>query len=191
MGQYAMSATSGVVGYSPDAAGNVNFDAGLPNPDGGPCSLVEVTATDFSFDAILTRDSASEVAWITLNTYSREGTFDGQVLSSETSATRVFAACGECTTRLVETISVAVLSRSQNEATSAQCPADPLVDGGVPFNPDAGIVAPGQTSQGYDAVRLCGELTTTVVAVGLSDGGACDRPCGGCTVRHHLRGDRR
>lgn len=200
MGQYAMTASQGSVGYLDDAGQLI--DAGLP-PDAGPdggvvdagpppprCTLVEVTGADFSFDAILTRDSASQTAWMTLNTYSREGTFDGQVLTTTAEANRVFAACSKCSTRVVETISVAVLSRSQIEAAGGLCPENPL-DGGVPFDPDAGIVAPSSTQQGYDGVRLCGELTTTVIALGIADGEECDAECGGCTVRYRLRGDRR
>ena len=92
---------------------------------------------------------------------------------------------------MVETITVAVLSRSQNDALGGgPCPGNAL-DGGVVPNPDAGIFGPGQTTQGYDAVRLCGELTTLVVADGLVDGGACEARCGGCTVHYQLRGDRR
>lgn len=189
MGQYAMSATGGEIGFVYDAG---EVDAGL---DGGAveiptCQLEEVTAADFDFTAVLTRDGASARAWVTLNGYTREGTFDGQVLTSTAEASRVFVACAKCSTRVVETLSVAVLSRSQNGALGGQCPGDAL-DGGVGADPDAGILAPGLTSQGYDAVRLCGELTTLVVADGLSDGGACDPKCGGCTVSYQLRGERR
>lgn len=186
MGSYAMSATSGTQRHA-DGGG---IDAGLLVDGGFECPLVEVTGADFTFDAILTRESTSSRAWITLAGYSREGTFDGQVLTSQAEASRVFAACAECSTRVVETISVALLSRSQNEALGGVCPADAL-DGGVVVDADAGIVGPGQTAQGFDSVRLCGELTTAVVALGLVDGGECDPLCGGCVVHYQLRGDRR
>lgn len=180
MGQYAITATGGAP----------------PLPDGGlgrppECAeLTEVTGADFSFEAVLTRQSTSNRAFVTLNGYSREGTFDGQVLTSAAEANRVFEACGKCSTRVVETISVAVLSISQNGAAGGACPENPL-DGGVVVTPDAGVFPPGQTLQGYDAVRVCGELTTEVVALGLADGGACEPQCGGCIVRYSLRGDRR
>ncbi len=169
MGQYAMTA-SGAVREA--------------------CALDEVNGADFTFNTTLTRDSASQTAWVTLNGYSREGTFDGQVVSSQAEATRVFVKCAKCSTRVVETISVSVLSRSQNEAANRVCPENPL-DGGVITKLDAGIVPPGLTTQGYDAVRLCGELTTTVVALGIADGGACEPECSGCAVRYQLRGERR
>lgn len=184
MGTYAMSATGGVRGFLGDAG------AGEPDAGAPTCELVEITADDFTFDAVLTRDSTSERAWVTLNGYSSEGTFDGQVLTRQTEASRVFAACSKCSTRVVETMTVAVLSRSQIEAAGGQCPAHAL-DGGVAAPDDAGITGPRQTPQGYDAVRLCGELTTLVVADGLGDGGACDPMCGGCTVGYQLRGERR
>ena len=183
MGQYEITATGGLRGYLPD--GGTYADGGVRE-----CELVDLSAGDFTFNATLTRQSTSDRAWMTLNGYSRPGTFDGQVLATTASANRVFAACSECSTRVEETIAVAVLSRSQNEALSGQCPEN-ATTGGVPVDPDAGIVTPAQTGQSYDAVRLCGELTTVVVAVGRIDGGACDVGCGGCTVRYQLRGDRR
>lgn len=168
MGQYAVTATGGV----------------------RTCELAEVTGADFSFDLTLTRESSSAQAWITLNGYSRQGTFDGQVVTSQAQANRVFVACAKCSTRVVESITLAVLSSSQDEAAGRQCPESAL-DGGLVVDLDAGVVPPGQTTQGYDAVRLCGELTTTVVAAGLVDGGACEPQCDGCTVRYQLRGERR
>lgn len=195
MGTYAMFASSGQRGFLFDAgvAGDAGDSADAGDAGAPPipqCELIEVTAADFEFSAVLTRESTSDRAWLTLNGYSRESTFDGQLLSSQAEANRVFEACATCTTRVVETIDVAVLSRSQNEAAGGVCPENAL-DGGVVVKPDAGIVAPAQTAQGYDAVLLCGELRTTVVALGLPDGGACDRQCGGCTVRYQLRGERR
>lgn len=180
LGLYAMSATGGAP----------------PTPDGGlgrppECvELTEVTGADFAFDAVLTRESTSDRAFVTLNGYSRDGTFDGQVLVSTAEANRVFEACSDCATKVVETISVAVLSISQDQAAGGICPENPL-DGGVGAFPDAGVFAPGQNAQGYDAVRVCGELTTEVVALGLADGGACKAECSRCIVRYQLRGDRR
>lgn len=185
MGQYAMTASQGVKSFLPDGGPVFTEDGGLVE-----CELVEVTGDSFSFDAILSHESTSQRAWVTLNTYSREGTFDGQVLTSTAEANRVFAACAPCSTRLVETISVAVLSRSQAEAALGQCPEQAL-DGGVIVDADAGLVAPGDTPLGYDGVRLCGELTTRVVALGTVDGGPCDPICDGCSVHYQLRGDRR
>lgn len=193
MGEYAITGSQPVVGYVTDAGPMFGEDGGvLPPPQ---CQLSEIigdggTRDDLSFNAVLTRDSSSDTAWVTLSGYSREGTFDGQVLTSTAEANRVFGQCSKCSTRLVETISVAVLSPSQFTATGGQCPEHSL-DGGVPVNPDAGILLPGQTAQGFDGVRLCGELTTRVVALGLVDGGACDAICDGCTMHYQLRGDRR
>ena len=180
MGQYAITATGGAPALP---------DGGLGRPP--ECvELTEVTGADFSFEAVLTRQSTSDRAFVTLSGYSREGTFDGQVLTASAEANRVFEACGKCSTRVVETISVAVLSISQNGAAGGACPENPL-DGGLVVNPDAGVFPPGQTLQGYDAVRLSGELMTTVVALGIADGGACETECSGCAVRYQLSGERR
>ncbi len=156
----------------------------------GACELSEVNTNDFGFEATLTRESTSSRAWVTLVGYSREGTFDGQYFSSTGEANRIFAACSECKTRLVETLTVAMLSRSQSDAVGGQCPPNAL-DGGVPLPNDAGVTGPQETAQGFDAVRLCGELTTVVVADGLPDGGPCEAKCSGCPVRYQLRGERR
>lgn len=179
MGQYSLSATQGVRGYY-----------GVPDVEGGArCELEEITGADFDFEATLTRDSASEQAWVILNGYAREATFDGLILNSQAEASRIFSRCTTCPTHVVETMTVAVLSRSQ--AGAGECPEGAL-DGGVPMpDADAGIRGPQQTSSGFDAVRLCGELSTQVVADVLADGGACEPQCAGCTVRYQLRGERR
>lgn len=155
------------------------------------CALEEVSGGDFFFDATLTRTSGSAEAFLTLASYSRAATWDGQVFTSEASARRVFAACGACSTRVEERFEVAVLSRSQGEALGHRCPPDAL-DGGVPApDADAGLLLPRATALGFDAVRLCGALTTRVVAEGTVDGGACEPQCGACTVRWRLTGERR
>lgn len=159
-------------------------------PERAACGLEEVTGTELAFEATLSRESTSERAWVTLAGYSREATFDGQVLTSNTAASRVFSACGDCQTRIVERITVAVLSRSQTDLLGAECPLD-VLDGGIPRGTDGGVTLPKQTERGFDAVRLCGELTTEVVSDGLADGGACPAACSGCQVHYQLRGDRR
>ncbi|MFZ5443841.1 MAG: hypothetical protein ACOZQL_27805 [Myxococcota bacterium] len=169
MGTWAMTATNGVLVCELPEFG-----------DGG----------DFSFTATLTADSASTAAWLTLSGYSRAASFDGQVFSSVGEASRVFADCSDCTTKVVETLTVAVLSRSQSEALGGGCPDDAL-DGGVPAPNDAGITGPRQTEQGFDAVRLCGVLATELIAVPRTDGGTCAAKCSACTTQFQLRGDRR
>ncbi len=155
------------------------------------CELDEVSADDFEFDAALSRFVATNQAFVTLDGYSRAASFDGQVVTSVATAARVFGACGGCNTRVIERLEVAVLSRSQAAALGGECPAEPL-DGGVPApSPDAGVSLPGPTSEGYDAVRVCGELESRVVADGTADGGACAPQCGSCTVKFRLNGARR
>lgn len=155
------------------------------------CDVDEVSGDAFSFDMVLTRDPDSDVAWLTINGYTRTATFDGQYFSSEGEAARIFTACSQCSTRLVETMNFAVLSRSQLTALGNACPLEPL-DGGVPLpDEDAGITAPARTEQGYDGVRLCGELVSTIRSVDTADGGECSSVCSGCTVRYQLQGGRR
>lgn len=152
------------------------------------CQLDDVTPTELAFDATLSREPQSQVAYLSLGRYTRDATFDGQIFTSRGEASRTFSACGNCATRLIEVFSVAVLSRSQSEALRQQCP--PL-DGGIPPPDDAGVLLPMQTPVGFDAVRLCGELRTWVEAQGLPDGGPCEAVCSQCQVRYQVVGDRR
>lgn len=155
------------------------------------CELEEMGAADFGFDVALSRFVATGQAFVTLDGVSRSADFDGQVVRSVATASRVFGACRGCNTRLIERLEVAVLSRSQAAAVGGDCPAEPL-DGGVPApSADGGVSLPGPTSEGYDAVRVCGELETRVVADGTADGGACEPRCGACTVKFRLNGARR
>lgn len=155
------------------------------------CELDEMSAADFEFDLALSRFVATNQAFVTLDGTSRAADFDGQVVRSVATASRVFGACRGCNTRLIERLEVAVLSRSQAMAAGGDCPAQPL-DGGVPApGADGGVALPGPTSEGYDAVRVCGELETRVVADGTADGGACEPQCGACTVKFRLNGARR
>lgn len=176
MGTWAMTATVANRGPACELAEL------QPQTDGG--------VTDFSFRGVLTRQSTTTEAWLTLAGYSREGTFDGQYFATSSEADRVFSDrdCSECQTKLVEDIYVAVLSRTQAEALGGRCPD--VIDGGVPV-PDGGVLPPGQTMQGFDAVRLCGSLTTSVVGTGTADGGACAPKCSGCLIEYQLRGERR
>lgn len=154
------------------------------------CELAELKGEAFGFDVVLSRDPDTNGAWVTLNNYTRTATFDGQYFSAVGEAPRVFTGCEACRTQLVEAMDFAVLSRSQFAAAGGVCPAAPL-DGGVPMPDDAGVTAPGRNADGYDGVRLCGELSTTVRSLGLEDGGACEARCDGCVVRYQLQGSRR
>jgi hypothetical protein len=91
---------------------------------------------------------------------------------------------------LVETITLALLSRSQADAVSLNCPADPLGSGTPLPDADAGITAPANTGDGFDAILACGTLTTVLIATG-QDGGACAAACLGCGSSYVLSGARK
>lgn len=153
------------------------------------CELSDVPATGFGFTGTFTRDSASTQAWFRLNNVVREGEFDGQVFRVGYAARRVFtdARCGGCSTELSEVLTVAILSKSQNDAAGDGCPDSPL-DGGVPQG--AGVTPPGPVANGFDAVRACGELENAVLATPL-EGEACAPECGQCALRYRVNGARR
>jgi hypothetical protein len=142
-------------------------------PDGG-----------FPFGGTFSRTQGQSQAWFTLGERSQEATFDGQLFSSTRTAARSFLDC-ECDeqVQLVETLSVALVSRSQNRVLEGGCPERPL-DGGMPgADPDAGVFLPSSTEKGFDAVRACGELVDQLVP-----GPGCR--CVGCTLRYTVQGDR-
>ena len=154
------------------------------------------------FTGRFSRNHDGSAAWLTLGVISRPATFDGQVIDSTVSAVRRFTSprqpdgglvplsdggiclCGQ-KTQLVETLRVALLSTSQFAAAQGSCPPNPL-DGGVPA-PDGGVLAPGTTDAGFDALAACGELTDLMVP---GDDAQCPE-CAGCRMRYQVDGIRR
>lgn len=131
------------------------------------CALAEVTeeSAEFEFEATFSETAETSEAWVTMNsglsTAPPPGSWDGQYFRSTAEAPRVFPSqCSDCQMALEETIAVALLSRSQSEASGNQCPEAPL-DGGLPAE-DAGALPPRQRPLGFDGVRACGELWTSV-----------------------------
>lgn len=159
--------------------GNFTFTA---TPVSNDCPFISVPDGGFTFDAILSHDPSSTKAGMLVANVERDAGFDGQYFVSLQSASRQFSDCGpNCDkTRIDETIRIALLSRTQDEALSHNCPPNPL-DGGVPA-PDGGVVLPGPIPGGFDAVRACGEMVDAVVP----DGGACT--CAACTMVFQLEG---
>jgi hypothetical protein len=160
------------------------------------CSLSDGGADDagfllspasFDFEATFSQQRDSGAAFMTITGSSRSATFDGQVLSSTASATRTFSVCAGCTTVVVETVTVSLLSRSQGEVSASVCPDHPL-DGGTPAPDDAGVTRPGLIDTGFDAVLACGELHTHLE---VADGGSCPDVCRACTTSFSLQGGRK
>lgn len=167
-------------------------DAG--QPEFKACDFSEFSDT-FSFSARFARFSDAGEAIITIGGYHRDAGFDGQVLSGSNSAdrprARVFkprSADCLCQAQVTETLTVALLSSSQNNALGDACPDRPL-DGGVPSpTADGGIRLPDTTPSGFDAVRACGELTDFVEVPSPPEGCPCGAPC---SVRYSVKGARR
>ncbi len=161
--------------------------------DGGArCALPELVPATVAFEGRITRDPSTGQAWLTLGPgYPRDATWDGQVLESEATVARLFPSCAACGGVVArERIRFALMSRSQSVAVGRRCPQHPL-DGGIPTppGPDGTITGPAQTSEGFDALYACGELT---FAVAVLDGGAdCPAMCSECVVNYGLQGERR
>lgn len=154
------------------------------------CGLEDVTTAPFDFDVILSTTPDAGLYFLTLSGgYSREASWDGQVLTARASSRRYFRQCAACVTQLEETIEVSLLSESQAAAVGYACPADAL-DGGVPSPDDAGIRPPGPREQGFDAILACGELRTRVLVEAGGDEG-CPDICRTCETSYVLTGERR
>lgn len=165
--------------------GTYRFDAEPLELD---CLVDGVAGDGFSFDGTFSRDTVTNEAWYRLNNVVREASFDGQVARATYAAPRSFASqCDGCTTELRESIAVAILSKSQNDAAGDGCPEGAL-DGGLPLG--GGVTPPGPVASGYDALRACGELVDEIVATPI-DGTSCSAECGACRLRYRLKGARR
>ncbi|MHB8873813.1 MAG: hypothetical protein ACYC8T_09035 [Myxococcaceae bacterium] len=161
------------------------LDGSVPGvPDGG---FVSIPTEGFEFGATFSRQKDNSQAWLTVGGVWGEAVFDGQVVTSTRSAYRSFpeCRCGDGV-QVVETMRVALVSRSQSGALDGGCPANPL-DGGMPApDEDAGIVTPQSTVQGFDAIRACGELEDRLVPD--ADAGCTCIPC---TLTYKVEGDRK
>ena len=153
------------------------------------CRLTDIAEGGFTFTGAFSRDSESGAAWFRLNNILREAQFDGQVITSSYAAPRVFndALCKGCSTELQESFALAILSKSQNDASGGSCPEGAL-DGGIPSG--GGITGPGKVGPSFDAVRACGEWVNEVLATPL-DGESCDPGCGLCRLRYTVVGARK
>jgi hypothetical protein len=163
------------------------------DPTASACGLSDVPDGGFDFAAVfstwLPGSAFGDTAYVTLQGIPEAGHYDGGTLSASYTAVRTFADCGGCDTSITETMVVYLLSQSQDTALGDSCPAS-MAD--VPLNPDAGIVAPAPTADGFDAVRACGTLHDAVNAKldPLLDGG-CIAACFTCTLDYALSGDRK
>ena len=178
---YACSNNPTIVG---EEIGRFTFNATAQVSNDCPfaAAMFGDAAVLFSFDAILSHSTTSTKAYMLLGNVQRDAGFDGLYFVSEHAAPRQFAECGtSCDkTTVDETIQLAVLSRTQDEALGSRCPPNPL-DGGVP-PPDGGVLPPHPIPGGFDAVRACGELLDVVIP----DGGSCS--CTGCTMVFQVEG---
>lgn len=151
------------------------------------CGLPGLGTNGFGFEGTFSRFRDGGAAFLTLNGISRDAGFDGQIVRSSHSASRTFTVPdgGDCLCdmRVVETLHVALLSKSQSTAVGDRCPENPL-DGGLP-DTDAGVRLPGSTETGFDSVRACGDLFEEIVGTG-----ACDPLCA-CVLQYRLTGERK
>ena len=152
------------------------------NPDGGDFS--RLVDGGFDFSGTFSRDSVDAGAWFTIEGFSRPATYDGpaQRYVSTHRAGAQLPSCGEgCQgAEIEETLSVVVLSDSQDQSIGSRCIN--LPDGGLP---DGSV--PGPTVNGYDAERTCGELKVTFLP-GKSANCKCTTSC---TAVYGVEGKRR
>jgi hypothetical protein len=174
--------------------GTFSFTASPVSPDAG-CPFQAFPNGGFSFDATLSHEVGSTRAFLIIGNLEHDAGYDGQIFVSEYSSSgRSFDECncrGNTSITIDETLRVAILSRSQDQALGSTCP-DNILDGGIPGpTPDGGILPPGPRGGSYDAVAACGTLLDVVTipdVVGCSCPGC---PCPGCSTLFNLRGQRK
>jgi hypothetical protein len=174
--------------------GTFEFTAFVPSSDARPpgtCDFSEMPSEDFVFTGTFSRNPDGKT-FFTLGDKDRAATFDGQIISSSQSAPRLFDECN-CPddTEVDETLTVALLSRSQTDRLSdpTRCPADPLGAGVPPVGGD--VTGPGSTGSGFDAVLACGTLTDNVVVKDSCPTRADGSRCEDCGASYAVQGARR
>lgn len=167
-----------------EVMGTFAFNATRVEGGEGDCTFSEIQDA-FAFQGTFSRELDGGPAWFTIKDVSRDAGFDGQIVEATLSAPRQFQDCACTTTQLQETITVALISQSQDELLGGRCPESPL-DGGVPppEGEDGGVRGPGSTPSGFDALRACGQLVSIVIP-------GEDCACAGCTMTYRLEGVRR
>lgn len=139
-----------------------------------------------SFRLILSRDSLSDRAWLTVDGYARCASYSRQTqtFSSTYRALSPLRSCsGSCKeSRVEERMELVVLSRSQSQQVEDQC--ERLERGVLPEGP--GVTPPVPTLNGYDAWRVCGEMAVEFTP---PDAGCECEP--GCKAVYKLEGMRR
>lgn len=178
-----------------EVMGTYAFSAQAPVADVEGCALLNPDAggTDegFDFEAVLSRDEAAGEAWYTLRETSHPASFDGQVFRVTSIAPRRFPSCvpvdaperTECAdVQVEETLEVALLSRSQNDALGGNCP-DGAPEVGIPLPDGGAVTGPDTTPTGFDAVRVCGRMVDRMIPA--------EGCCAPCSVTHRIQGVRR
>ncbi len=185
IGVLALFACQSNVRINGQEIGSFTFTA---TPISNDCPFAAVPAIDggsFTFDGILSRDPNSTQAFMIVGNIQRDAGFDGQIFTSEAAAPRHFAECVCDPVQMDETLRVALLSSTQDEAVGRSCPPNPL-DGGIPgATPDGGVAPPCPSSNPCDVARACGELVDVVIP----DGGGCQ--CSSCTMVYSITAERK
>jgi hypothetical protein len=182
-----------------EAMGTFEFHA---TPVSSDCSLGSLPDGGFDFEVVARHNKDNSGTWLLIGGIVGTAGFDGQIITSVRSAPRAFlqadgGSCNPqvtdggaitCSMTLTETLTFALLSRNQFDAVGNTCPPNPL-DGGVPFDLDAGINRPGTASGGasYDAVQACGTLVD-FASIDAGCNAACLVPC---TLTYSVSGARK
>src|SRR5262249_5101245 len=136
--------------------GTYSFRAEPPGSgNSASCGLSDIPDGGFPFKATLSHYRDGGQGYVTIGGVSHTGTFDGVTLTATYSALRSFANCVACQTTVNETMTVVLISQSQDQQLGGMCPAPGVPP---PLDPDAGITGPMTVPDGYDAPRGCGTL---------------------------------
>jgi hypothetical protein len=163
------------------------------------CFLAEIPDASFEFTVKFCRFRDGGDAFASIGGVPHPATWDGGTITATYSARRSFSECScftspDPSTRqlgtliMTETISVALLSKSQNDAVGGDC--------SMPLLADAGVTPPGTVEGGgFDAVRACGTLTETTTVnpkptAETEMDMSCKLDCDRCKLTYGISGDR-
>ena len=147
-------------------------------------------ADSFTFEGRFRLENNLSDGYFVYRSTHRAAWFDGQTMVSVHEAEHTpVEGCEACALRVIETLEVALLSETQDEAAGGQCPCG-ASGGGIPSADGQNIFSPRPVPGGFDAVRACGTLQVRVEATPLAQQG-CPQACQKEALVYYVEGVRR
>ncbi|MBJ6759945.1 hypothetical protein JGU66_04165 [Myxococcaceae bacterium JPH2] len=158
------------------------LDPGRTTCDAGSPDFAQIDdAGTFRFEGTFSRDTDAGTGFFTVQGFTRDAGFEGQLAMSTHRASAPRASCGTgCEdSQIEEALNVMLLSDSQTRGIEGDCAR---LDGGTPTG-----TPPGPREGGYDATLACGTLRDVFLP---GSGPKCNCQPSTCTTVYTIRGER-